>query len=48
MSEGEIPYSHRGEAMDPEHDYAANDGAKKTSSPFIFFLLFPRAIHITC
>jgi len=31
--------------MDLKRDYAANDGANKTSSPFVFFLLFPRAIH---
>ena len=46
MSEEEIPYSHRGKAMDPGRDYAANDGAKKISSPFVFFPLFHRAIHI--
>ena len=32
MSKGQIPYMHRGEAMDAERDYAANDGGENLSS----------------
>ena len=45
VSGGEIPYHHRGEAMDTERDYAANDGRKKTSSFIFFLLLLPCAIR---
>ena len=45
VSRGETPYPHRGEPMDAERDYAADDGGKKTSSSFVLFLLLPCAIR---